>query len=226
MTPAPHPDPAPDAGELDHPDPQVRGRAVDALAEQRSTRSRELLRQRLADDDWVVRFKAARALAWMGDDAGAALLAEALAQRDLCFMALQALAALGSPTSRPALQRFFHRRFLHPLERMQAAAALVRCGDESAADWLALRLESRRPEERGFALELWGRLARPDARQRLEAVLADPADPQRLDAVRGLAQLGDRAALDLLRRVAAEPGDAELAAEARAAADWLEDSAS
>ncbi len=226
MTPAHPPEPASDAGGLSHPDPRVRGRAVDALAEQPGARSRELLRQRLADQDWVVRFKAAGALAWMGDDTGVEVLAEALAQRELCFMALQALAALGSPTSRPALDRFFQRRFLHPLERMQAAAALVRCGDESAADWLARRLESRRAEERGFALELWGRLARPDARQRLEAVLADPTDPHRLDAVRGLAQLGDRAALDLLRRVAAEPDDAELAAEARAAAEWLEDAAS
>jgi HEAT repeat protein len=226
MTPPSPPEPDPDVGGLSHPDPQVRGRTVDALAERPGARSRELLRQRLADDDWVVRFKAAAALAWMGDDAGVGRLVEALAQRELCFMALQALAALGSPTSLPALERFFRRRFLHPLERMQAAAALVRCGDESAADWLARRLESHRPEERGFALELWGRLGRPDARQRLEAVLADPVDPHRLDAVRGLAQLGDRAALALLRRVAAEPGDAELAAEARAAAEWLEESAS
>ncbi len=199
----------------------MRGRAVDALAGQENPRLAGRIRPLLEDEDWVVRFKAAVALAWMGDDSGGPLLVEALSRLDLCFMALQALAELGSDRVLPGLRAFFNRRVLHPLERLQAAAALHRCGDEQAAGWIESRLESGRPEERGFALELWGGLRLPDARKRLEQVLADPDDPHRLDAMRGLVELGDERSLPLLIRVASERGDPELAVEARSAADFL-----
>ena len=121
------------AEELTHPDAVVRGRALDELAGQADRRLAARIKPLLEDDDWVVRFKAALALAWMGADCGLPLLVEALSQLDLCFMALQALAELGSDKALPGLRAFFKRRFLHPLERLQAAAALHRCGDEQAA---------------------------------------------------------------------------------------------
>lgn len=215
--PMPQDDLQPHIAALTDRDAVARGRAVDALAEARAPDLVGLLRPLLSDSDWVVRFKAACALAWAGDDAGGSVLVEALTKRDLCFIALQALTALGSDKALPGLRAFFGRRFLHPLERLQAAAALVRCGDGSAAGFIDQRLARGEPTERGFALELWGRLRLPGALDKLQAVLVDPVDPHRLDAVRGLAELGDTRARPLLARVAREQDDPELAAEARAA---------
>lgn len=72
-----------------------------------------------------------------------------------------------------------------------------------------------------MAIELWGRLRQPDARPLLEAILADPHDAQRLDAVRGLEQLNDPRSLALLDRVAADTQDEQLAEAARTAADII-----
>ena len=203
-------------------DAVTRGRAIDALAEAQPAELVTRLKPLLEDVDWVVRFKAACALAWAGDDAGGPVLIEALPQRELCFMALQALSALGSDKARPGLEAFFRRRFLHPLERLQAAAALVRCGDPDAAAFIEEKMNTGQPEERGFALELWGRLGLPGALDKLQGVLVDPQHPHRLDAVRGLAELGDGRAKNLLGRIAQDPDDLELAAEARAALDDLD----
>ena len=175
----------------------------------------------LDDRDGVVAFKAALALAWLGDDSGVPVLLWALSNRDLCFLALQALADLGSPRALPELKRFFSRRFLHVLERLQASAALHRAGDSEGTTYLRGRLGSSHPEERGLALELWGRLKMPDALDLLLGVASDPQDAQRLDAVRGLLQLGDRRALELLDRIAADPSDPELAELAGEAAAVL-----
>jgi HEAT repeat protein len=210
-------------GRLSHPDSIERGRAAEALGQLGESRHAPAIKPLLSDVDAIVAFKAAVALAWLGDDGGVDLLLKALAKPDLCFISLQALSHLASPRSRNGLKRFFKRRFLHPLERLQVAAALVRLGDDEAGEHIRKCLDSRRPEERGFALQLWGRLAMPGALDLLQSVLLDQQDDQRLDAIRGLAELGDAKALPLLERVARERNDPELTAEARAAAAVLKD---
>ncbi|MBN2495886.1 MAG: HEAT repeat domain-containing protein [Deltaproteobacteria bacterium] len=208
---------------LRDPDPIERGRAVDSLGQLGRPELARALHGLLDDSDPIVAFKAAAALAGLGDPGGLAKLLRALTVADLRSFALDALIDLGSSESVEALRRFLARPFLHPLEKMQAAAALSRAGDESGSDYIRRRLESRQPDERGFALELWGRLAMPDALDRLCEVLARTDDPHRLDAVRGLVHLGDRRALKALRSAAAQQDDPELAREAEQAAAWLRD---
>jgi HEAT repeat protein len=207
--------------DLSHSDGVVRGRAIDLLAQNPRPGLVDRLRPMLEDPDWVVCFKAACALAWVGDDEAVSLLVEALSQRELCYSALQALTELGSPKALPGLQTFFKRRFLHPLERLQAAGARYRSGDELAAEFIIERRKQGQPEERGFALELTGRLRLPGAFECLAQVLGDREHALRLDAVRGLVDLGDARATKLLERVSAETGDPELAEEALAGLELL-----
>lgn len=199
---------------LESRDAVTRGRAIEALVEMNITGLADRLVPMLEDGDWVVRFKAASALAWLGDESGVSVLLDALRQRDLCFMALQALTELGSSQALDGIRAFSKRRFLHPLERLQTAAALVSCGDKTWLPYIEQRLQSTKPEERGLALELLGRLGTAGALDRLQAVLADPDDLQRMDALRGIAALDDRRAEPLLERVAGEPEDKQLASEA------------
>jgi HEAT repeat protein len=206
---------------LRDPDPVVRGRAIEEWQELGPQRPAAELYPLVEDDDPVVAFRAATALAFRGDPAGLAALAWGLEKPDLCFMALDALTELAAPASLELVRRFFQRAFLHPLERLQAAAALHRLGDAEGSAHLARCLESRRPDERGFAFELWGRLRLPGALERLMQVLIEPSHPHQLDAARGLGQLGDPRALALLERLSRDGSDPELAEVAAGAAAAL-----
>lgn len=188
-------------------DPLVRGRAVESLAEIKSEAAEACLKSLVLDSDYMVRFKAAMELAWLGDDASVAMLVSALDRKDLCFMALEALCELSSEKALRDVQRFFSKWGLHPLEKLQAAAGLHCMGDKRGSDFLVLKLESSQPEERGFALELWGRLGMPHALDLLMGVLSDPNNDFRLDAIRGLAWLSDAKCLPLLDQVCSHTDD-------------------
>jgi len=209
--------------DLGDQDAVTRGRAVDRIAEEGDRRLSASLWPLLKDPDAVVRFKTACALAAQGDRRGEPVLLWALGNRDLAALSLEALIDLCAPGAIPSLQAFARRRFLHPLERLLAFAALHRAGDPAAAPRIEACLASSRPEERGFALELCGRLALPGALVRLTAVLADPDDPHQLDALRGLRALGDPQALPALERALSSPDD-EVAALAREIARELKES--
>jgi HEAT repeat protein len=213
---------------LEDDDAVERGRAAEVLGELARSGSQPravdgLVRLQL-DPDVIVRFKAARELAWLGDDRGLEALVWALSRKELCFVSLEALTQLGSRSSLEPVRRFFRKWFLHPLERIQAAAALHRCGDEEGTDFLRSRLNSNRPEERGFALELWGKLKMEGALDLLQGVLSDNSDPHRLDAVRGLGHLGDKRSLPLLDRISRQRDDELLAQTAGEAARAVRDS--
>jgi len=207
--------------QLEDEDSVVRGKAAERLGDIGGAGVVDALSRLLEDPDVIVRFKTAVALAYLGDGRGVEALVWALSRTELCFAALQALALLGSPESLPAVRKFFKRRFLHRLERMQAAAVLHRCGDEAGTDFLKAKLGSKRPEERGFALELWGRLKMPGAYGLLVNVLDDPNDPHHLDAARGLGHLGDTRGLEILDNLAGQRRDPELAAVAQQALEMI-----
>lgn len=207
--------------QLEDRDSVVRGQAAEQLGAFGGPGVVDALCRLQDDPDVIVRFKAAVALAYLGDDRGLEALVWALSRTELCFAALQALTHLGSAESLPSVRRFFNRLFLHRLERMQAAAVLHRCGDEEGTEFLKEKLDSKRPEERGFALELWGRLKMPGAYALLVKVLENPDDPHRLDAARGLGHLGDARGLGLLDRLSKQKRDLELGAVAREAAEVI-----
>jgi HEAT repeat protein len=207
--------------QLEDQDSVVRGKAAERLGAVGGAGVVDALSKLLEDPDVIVRFKAAVALAYLGDGRGVEALVWALSRIELCFAALQALTHLGSAESLPAVRRFFKRLFLHRLERMQAAAVLHRCGDEEGTEFLKEKLDSQRPEERGFALELWGRLKMPGAYDLLIGVLENPDDPHHLDAARGLGHLGDTRALEMLEKLSTQIRDPELAAVAREALEMI-----
>ncbi len=198
-----------------------RGRAADELGRAGDPRAVDGLAGLLDDEDVIVRFKAACALAWLGDERGLDALLWALGRIEFCFAALEALTEIGARGSHDALKRFFGRWHLHPLERLQAAAALHSCGDEQGTNFVTACLDSKKPEERGLALELWGRLKMPAALDVLQGVLSNPDDTHRLDAARGLAHLGDARSLPLLERLARQREDPLLAEVAAAAAETV-----
>jgi HEAT repeat protein len=207
--------------QLEDEDSVVRGKAAEQLGAIGGAGVLDALGKLLDDPDVIVRFKVAVALAYLGDDRGVEALLWALSRTELCFAALQALTALGSPESLVTVRRFFKRLFLHRLERMQAAAVLHRCGDQEGTEFLKEKLDSQRPEERGFALELWGRLKMPGAYELLLRVLKDPGDPHHLDAARGLGHLGDTRALEVLEGLSQQKQDPELAAVAKEALEMI-----
>jgi HEAT repeat protein len=207
--------------QLEDQDSVVRGKAAEQLGAVGGAGVVDALSKLLEDPDVIVRFKVAVALAYLGDDRGVEALVWALSRTELCFAALQALTCLGSPESLPAVKRFFKRLFLHRLERMQAAAVLHRCGDEEGREFLEGKLHSGRPEERGFALELWGRLKMPGAFELLIKVLQDPDDAHHLDAARGLGHLGDTRGMEVLERCTKQKRDPELAEVAQEAVEMI-----
>jgi len=208
-------------------DPVERGKAAEALGMLARTSGSPDATQVLVvmqqDPDVMVRFKSARELAWLGDDRGLEALAWGLDRKELCFLSLESLTRLGTPSVLPVVQRFFKKWFLHPLEKIQAAAAMVRCGDDEGRVYLEKCLESPKPEERGFALEQWGKLKLSGALDLLQGVLSDEHDPHRLDAARGLGHLGDTRSLSLLERVSRQQDDELLAQTAREAAEAVRD---
>jgi HEAT repeat protein len=207
--------------QLEDEDSVVRGKAAERLGAVGGAAVVDALTKLLEDPDVIVRFKTAVALAYLGNDRGVEALVWALSRTELCFAALQALTKLGSAESLPAVKKFFKRVFLHRLERMQAAAVLHRCGDEEGTKFLEDKLNSSKPEERGFALELWGRLKMPGAYELLTRVLEDPADPHHLDAARGLGHLGDTRGLEMLEGLSRQKHDPELAAVAQEAVEMI-----
>jgi len=192
-------------------DAVLRGQAADNLAGESDAKALKALEMLLGDGDRVVRFKAALAFAQVGDDRGLEAILWALERPELCALALDVLIELRSERARGAIMKFFRRLRLHPLERLLAAAALHGIGEAQGTEFVLGSLSSRRPEVRGMAIELLGRLALPGALERLLEVLSQPNHPHSLDAVRGLAWLRDKRSLPLLRRLSRESSDAELA---------------
>ncbi|RME29702.1 MAG: HEAT repeat domain-containing protein, partial [Deltaproteobacteria bacterium] len=67
---------------------------------------------------------------------------------------------------------------------------------------------------RGLALELWGRFDMPGAFDMLYAIATNPAEPHRLDALRGLGWMGGERCRAVFERLAGDE-DEEVAELAR-----------
>ena len=179
-------------------DLRVRVEATGRLADLRRPSSRGAFAQAMRDEIFPVRFEAARGMAELKHSAGLEVLIEALDDPELRFRAIAALAQLGDKDALPALQRLFSKWFLPAFDRTQAAGALVRLGDASAAEHLLKRAGRRWSADRAMAIELLGEVKVAGARERLEQLVKDPSDPNRGAAARGLGRLGDASAVPVL----------------------------
>lgn len=132
--------------------------------------------------------------------------------------ACQALARLRPQRAVAPLRRTLGSFLAHPLNRVEAAAALVALGDEQGTAYLERMLNGRRKDTRGYAIELIAELGIERFRSRIEAI-AQSDDYHADTAVMALANFGDPRAFDLLGDIARthpDPQIRELAAETSA----------
>jgi HEAT repeat protein len=187
-------------------DAHVRREAIRALASLEDAATGPVLARALQDADAQVRFDAAVGLAGLHDGCGVDELLGALDDKVRRFAALGALSLLAEPRARAGAERILGRRlFISDFERTQAAGLLVRLGDGAGRAHLLKRLERRRADDRGLAMELCGEHRIVEATTVLRRALADPADLFRGTAARSLGLLGDLASIDALTALSRDP---------------------
>lgn len=195
-------------------DSEVRA-AIEDAAEALGEPARPLLTRFLGDEELVVRFWAATALAEVGDGAALAVLIEGLAHSSTRFEALHALRVLGDPRCEAPVREILRKGSLAPTERVAAAGVLARLGDAGGRSVLVEEASKRRSEGRGLAIELVAELGIAQAAPSLEAALHDRGDPFRGAAAVALGRLKiERAAAQLGSIVGDEGDDSDVRAQA------------
>src|SRR5262245_53586120 len=179
----------------------VRVQAAGALADFARPSSSEALRAALSDRAFQVQFEAARGLAALRDGGGLETLIAALDNEHLRFRALGAIVELGDPRALPSVQELFRQPLRPAYEQAQAAGAMAKLGDPEGAAYLIERTDKHWGLDRAFAIELCGEVKAEGAFARLMEILADPLDPCRGAAARGLGRLGEPRALESLKAI-------------------------
>lgn len=153
------------------------------------------------------------------DEAMVDVLVAGLRDEKTLAAACKALARLRAKRAAVPLRKVMSSFFAHPINRVEAAAALVALGDAEGTRYLEKMLEGRRKDTRGYAIELVARLGLQQYRDRIEA-LAMSSDYHADTAVLALRNFGDARAFELLREIAQkhpDPDIRELASETSAA---------
>jgi len=136
-------------------------------------------------------------------------LTDALGDEETIAGASRALVALGANRAREPLQSVLDRWFVHPILRVEAAAALVELDDERGRDHLAEALDHSRDDVRGYALRCAGRLQLDEHFDHIAGVAE--GDAYHSDtAILALAEWGSDRALEALERVSETNPDDEL----------------
>lgn len=172
---------------------RVRVEAVGRLADLARPDLRGVLAAALQDPVRQVRFEAARGMVALQHSAGLDVLIEALDDTDLRFRAAAALARLGNKDAVAPLKRAFHAWLIPAFDRTQLAGALALLGEEEGVAHLFKRAAKTWSMDRSMAIELLGEVKAPGAKERLLEILKNPKDDGRGAAARGLGRLGDRA---------------------------------
>jgi HEAT repeat protein len=149
-------------------DPEVRASAAAGLGDLGDAQAADELHQ-LADDDSVaVRIEAAVALSKLDDGRGRQALARYLDDRDYGLLAAEQLFRRPDPGAMDALHQILDRWLAPRLQKVWAAAALVKLGDDRGREVLLQALESRKETVRGLTLQLLGQLGAPWCQRTLE----------------------------------------------------------
>ncbi len=178
--------------------PRVRVEALGRLADFAHADTRGIFAAALEDDHFPVRFEAARGMVALKHSAGLEVLLEALDDAEYRFRAAAALAQLGNPAALPRLQRAFRGWLLPAFDRTQLAGALAMLGDPQGVVHLEKRATKGWSMDRAMAVELLGAVKAKGALERLTGILEDPKDVCRGAAARGLGLLGDAKAAQVL----------------------------
>ncbi len=174
--------------------PRVRMEAVGRLADLALPETRGIFAAALTDSSAGVQFEGARGMAAIKHPAGLEVLKEALNDAELRFRAAAALAQLGDSAAVPALKKVFDGWFVPAFDRTQIAGALAALGDEAGLAHLLKRAAKKWVADRAMAVEMLGETHASAAKSRLLEILADPQDWCRGAAARGLGRLGDSSA--------------------------------
>lgn len=170
---------------------RVRIEAVGRLADLGRADTRGVFAVALTDAVPSVRFEAARGMVALRHSAGLEVLLAALDDGELRFRAAAALAQLGDRAAVPKLKQVFRGWFVPAFDRTQLAGALAQLGDSDGIEHLFKRAGKRWSLDRAMAIELLGEVKAPGASARLLEILKDPNDSCRGAAARGLGRLGD-----------------------------------
>jgi HEAT repeat protein len=165
---------------LGDPDPDVRKRAVEALAELGDDDAVGSISQLIADPDPEVRKQLAEELGATGNPAGGPVLETLLRDESLDVVeeTLKSLADLRYQPARPGIESFARSE---DLEIAGAAGRALRAlgdeeGSENTIEYLARFLDDEEPEVRSAAVSQIGKLGGQSAIDLLERAL-DDSDP-------------------------------------------------
>lgn len=150
------------------------------------------------------------------------ILLERLSDEVTLAAAARALADLDIQAARYPLRKIIKGWFMHPILKVDAAAALIRLGDESGLDYFEKVLNRKRKDARGYALELSGELRLEPFRGRIENEALEATYHSDTAAI-SLAKWGDERSIEVLRRVQSTHEDPEvrtLASELLDSIDW------
>ncbi|HTE52942.1 MAG TPA: HEAT repeat domain-containing protein [Kofleriaceae bacterium] len=145
------------------------------------------------------RFDAAYALAELGDERAVPFLAQATAERDLAWDAIEALEAIGRPAAEALARLVTKERALDPEHRLRAATALLAIAPDHPEAPAAQRalldpLRSWWRRRRGLAIDLLARVGGPWATGPLEQLRNTPSGRRLADEIgEALRRIGERA---------------------------------
>lgn len=138
---------------LRDPNPDVRASAAAALCGTLSPEALEALATMLDDQSPIAQFEAARGLAIAQDSRGLQVLIEAVSKGDEQEeFAIEALGLLGDHRAQDCLRTKAGRLLGNRRGKALAAAALVRCRDDSGREQLASQLRARSHKTRMAAI--------------------------------------------------------------------------
>lgn len=179
--------------------PELKSFLLSVLAYKDDASSTERALAALEDDDPIVRSHAIHALHLLGDEAAVPALADVFRGSrpwEERFMAMGALAAIGTPEARDVLAGRLGQG--DGLEHRNLVMALAQAGDLRASEWLGALLE--RADYDGDTSILGQNYASlPDASR--EAVRADLIEQFLVNACRAAEALGDSEMIEPLQRL-------------------------
>jgi HEAT repeat protein len=151
------------------------------------------LTQALDDTDWIVRWAAAEALAWIGDKAAVPALVSLLSDknRTVRVAVIRALLEIGDPSAAGSLMKMLHDK--NEMVRETTAEALGHLGDISTVPGLTAALDDPEWFVRLAAAEALGKMQHSSAVQPLITALHDDNNHVRWAAANALARLANEA---------------------------------
>ncbi|MGV3622272.1 MAG: HEAT repeat domain-containing protein [Archangium sp.] len=183
---------------LSDPVVRVRVEAAGRLADLELPEARGALAAALQDKAPGVRFEAARGIAELQHSAGIDVLIAGLDDGEFRYRAAGALARLGDKAAIEPLKKTLNGWFVPQFDKTQIAGALAVLGDAEGVAHLEKRIEKKSALDRPMAVEFLGELDSPTAKQKLISIVNTVDDTARGTAARAIGHHGGADVVTLL----------------------------